>query len=93
MTYRFVSVLNEQGFLEGRYVPVVDGQKEATPSEVDGAPSSSPSPAATATIEAPKEEVTTTKSVIGMTPTKPLGGNNGDGSSDISSSKSTLKTE
>ena len=29
MTYRFVSVLNEQGFLEGRYVPVIDGQKEA----------------------------------------------------------------
>jgi AAA family ATP:ADP antiporter len=29
VTYRFVSVLNEQGFLEGRYVPVVDGQKEA----------------------------------------------------------------
>jgi AAA family ATP:ADP antiporter len=28
VTYRFVSVLNEQGFLEGRYVPVIDGQKE-----------------------------------------------------------------
>jgi len=95
VTYRFVSVLNEQGFLEGRYVPVVDGQKEATQSEVDGAPSSSPSPAATATatVEAPsKEELTTTKSVIGMTPTKPLGSNNGDGSSDISSSKA-LKSE
>jgi hypothetical protein len=26
VTYRFVSVLNEQGFIEGRYVPVVDGQ-------------------------------------------------------------------
>lgn len=89
-------MLNEQGFLEGRYVPVVDGQKEATPAEVDGAePASSPSPAATATatLEPPKEEVTTTtKSVIGMTPTKPLGSNNGDGSADISSSKS-LKTE
>jgi AAA family ATP:ADP antiporter len=32
VTYRFVSVLNEQGFLEGRYVPVIDGQKEATSS-------------------------------------------------------------
>ncbi|KAJ7296263.1 hypothetical protein O6H91_17G072600 [Diphasiastrum complanatum] len=26
VTYRFVSVLNEQGFIEGRYVPVFDGQ-------------------------------------------------------------------
>lgn len=26
VTYRFVSVLNEQGFIEGRYVPVIDGQ-------------------------------------------------------------------
>jgi len=34
VTYRFVSVLNEQGFLEGRYVPVIDGQKEATPAAV-----------------------------------------------------------
>jgi hypothetical protein len=29
VTYRFVSVLNEQGFIEGRYVPVVDGQAVA----------------------------------------------------------------
>ena len=43
VTYRFVSVLNDQGFLEGRYVPVVDGQKEsATP-----APET---PASTATL-------------------------------------------
>lgn len=26
VAYRFVSVLNEQGFIEGRYVPVVDGK-------------------------------------------------------------------
>ncbi|KAJ7550065.1 hypothetical protein O6H91_07G081300 [Diphasiastrum complanatum] len=26
VAYRFVSVLNEQGFIEGRYVPVLDGQ-------------------------------------------------------------------
>ena len=25
VAYRFVSVLNEQGFIEGRYVPVLDG--------------------------------------------------------------------
>ncbi|KAL2620793.1 hypothetical protein R1flu_000998 [Riccia fluitans] len=35
--YRFVSVLNEQGFIEGRYVPVVDGkplpQGSVTPAE------------------------------------------------------------
>eukprot|EP00271_Cylindrocystis_brebissonii_P017775 TRINITY_DN4759_c0_g1_i1.p1 TRINITY_DN4759_c0_g1~~TRINITY_DN4759_c0_g1_i1.p1 ORF type:complete len:708 (-),score=157.70 TRINITY_DN4759_c0_g1_i1:1050-3173(-) len=26
VAYRFVSVINEQGFIEGRYVPIVDGQ-------------------------------------------------------------------
>lgn len=30
ITYRFVSVLNEQGFIEGRYVPVVDGKSVAS---------------------------------------------------------------
>lgn len=30
VTYRFVSVLNEQGFIEGRYVPVVDGKPVAS---------------------------------------------------------------
>lgn len=25
VAYRFVSVLNEQGFIEGKYVPVIDG--------------------------------------------------------------------
>jgi len=34
VTYRFVSVLNEQGFLEGRYVPVIDGPKEVSPAAV-----------------------------------------------------------
>ncbi|KAL3681200.1 hypothetical protein R1sor_024156 [Riccia sorocarpa] len=31
--YRFVSVLNEQGFIEGRYVPVVDGKPMPQDSE------------------------------------------------------------
>lgn len=30
VTYRFVSVLNEKGFIEGRYVPVVDGKPVAS---------------------------------------------------------------
>lgn len=30
VAYRFVSVLNEQGFIEGRYVPVVDGKTVVT---------------------------------------------------------------
>eukprot|EP00250_Pteridium_aquilinum_P014272 c21881_g1_i1 orf=388-2619(+) len=30
VTYRFVSVLNEQGFIEGRYVPIVDGKAVAS---------------------------------------------------------------
>ncbi|CAM6014902.1 unnamed protein product [Sphagnum balticum] len=29
VTYHFVNVLNEQGFIEGRYVPIVDGQAVA----------------------------------------------------------------
>ncbi|CAM6098466.1 unnamed protein product [Calypogeia fissa] len=31
VAYRFVSVLNEQGFIEGRYVPVVDGKTLVKP--------------------------------------------------------------
>lgn len=30
VTYRFVSFLNEQNFIEGRYVPVVDGKPVAS---------------------------------------------------------------
>ncbi|KAH7366072.1 hypothetical protein KP509_18G062100 [Ceratopteris richardii] len=30
VTYRFVSVLNEKGFIEGRYVPVIDGRPVAS---------------------------------------------------------------
>jgi AAA family ATP:ADP antiporter len=33
VTYRFVSVLNEQGFIEGRYVPVMDGSTPMTQSD------------------------------------------------------------
>ncbi|KAI5068587.1 hypothetical protein GOP47_0016932 [Adiantum capillus-veneris] len=30
VTYRFVSAMNEQGFLEGRYVPIIDGKPVAS---------------------------------------------------------------
>lgn len=40
-TYRFVSVLNEQGFIEGRYVPVIDGQTEVSSQSL---PATSPRP-------------------------------------------------
>jgi len=33
VTYRFVSILNEQGFIEGRYVPVMDGSTPMTQSD------------------------------------------------------------
>eukprot|EP00850_Spirogloea_muscicola_P007672 SM000039S14502 [mRNA] locus=s39:504238:507524:+ [translate_table: standard] len=48
--YRFVSVLNEQGFVEGRYVPILDGKPVLDgklPAEVK---SSAPAPAAAAKI-------------------------------------------
>lgn len=47
VTYRFVSVMNEQGFLEGRYVPIADGKPIATEAGasaiVDARPPEAPS--------------------------------------------------
>ncbi|KAG6544306.1 hypothetical protein Mapa_014309 [Marchantia paleacea] len=38
VSYRFVSVLNEQGFIEGRYVPVVDGKPVPEGTEAESEP-------------------------------------------------------
>jgi hypothetical protein len=38
VAYRFVSVLNEQGFIEGRYVPVVGGKTVIKDAEVSAPP-------------------------------------------------------
>ncbi|BBN14269.1 ATP:ADP antiporter, AAA family [Marchantia polymorpha subsp. ruderalis] len=38
VSYRFVSVLNEQGFIEGRYVPVVDGKPVPEGTEAEKEP-------------------------------------------------------
>lgn len=43
--YRFVSVLNDQGFLEGKYVPVIDGQTQNSPAAPPATPESASEPA------------------------------------------------
>jgi AAA family ATP:ADP antiporter len=73
--YRFVSVLNEQGFLEGRYVPVVEGQAQppAAPSETQ-VPSSETSPLLeTNNIDgSAAQSGETDVPSLGATPTTPL---------------------
>lgn len=46
--YRFVSVLNDQGFLEGKYVPVIDGETQKSPAAPPATPQSVSEPASVA---------------------------------------------
>jgi len=41
-------VLNDQGFLEGKYVPVIDGQTQNIPAAPPATPESAPEPASVA---------------------------------------------
>eukprot|EP00252_Welwitschia_mirabilis_P019971 TRINITY_DN4779_c0_g2_i1.p1 TRINITY_DN4779_c0_g2~~TRINITY_DN4779_c0_g2_i1.p1 ORF type:complete len:716 (+),score=134.87 TRINITY_DN4779_c0_g2_i1:578-2725(+) len=80
VTYRFVSVLNEQGFVEGRYVPVTDKSSSIPPVE--------PISATTPSQQSPPTSSAESTGTVSESPEAPLADSHQDQSAEDDSSKS-----